>query len=45
MSQFGDAREAADAAGTAGAPTSVPSRIRHTPKGELSCRQAFAISM
>jgi len=31
--------------GTAGAPTSLPSRMAHTPKGEPSRRQALAISM
>jgi hypothetical protein len=33
------------ASGSAGAPTSRPSRIRHTPKGAPSRRQAFAICM
>jgi hypothetical protein len=31
--------------GVAGAPTSAPSRIRQTPKGAPSRRQALAMSM
>ena len=33
------------ASGTAGAPTSSPSRMRHTPKGRPCLRQSLAMSM